>query len=48
MGSYVEPAILMSYSKEELESSLLPYGEKGVHGDGLDGGCGCGCGCGCS
>jgi hypothetical protein len=40
---YTEPVILLSYTKEDLETSLLPSGENGVHGGG-----GCGCGCGCS
>ena len=41
--AYTEPVILLTYSKEDLEVSLLPSGENGLHGNAIGSGCG-GCG----
>jgi len=40
---YVEPKVLATYRKEELEEIIRPHGNGGI-GTPNGGGCGCGCG----
>jgi len=47
---YVEPKVLATYSKEELEETIRPHGPTADYTTGepgcLGSTCGCGCGCG--
>ncbi len=42
---YMEPRVLATYSKEELDETIKPHGTTDTYG--CEEGCGCGCGCAC-
>jgi hypothetical protein len=42
---YVKPAILATYSEQELEQSIKPHGPIDSYTGECEPGCGCGCGC---
>ena len=41
---YVEPKVLATYEKEELQEAIKPHGPTPDYGNGCAGGGGCGCG----